>query len=175
MRATPRAIRFWAKVDKCNGPIVSRRLGRCWIWTARCNAAGYGQLELNGHVVLAHRIAWILSGARIPGSLFVLHKCDTPSCVRRSHLFLGDQFDNMRDSVCKGRKNMPRGAAHWMRNRKPCDVHCGLFRGLKLTLCDARLIRKLAGTMPVAELAERFNVQGTQIWRVVNNRQWKEI
>jgi hypothetical protein len=37
----------------------------------------------------------------------VLHKCDTPSCVRPEHLFLGSNQDNVDDKLSKNRH--PRG------------------------------------------------------------------
>jgi hypothetical protein len=41
----------------------------------------------------------------------VLHRCDTPGCVRPTHLFLGTHADNVRDKTAKGRT--PRGHEHY--------------------------------------------------------------
>lgn len=38
-----------------------------------------------------------------PGEQHVLHECDTPLCVRFSHLFLGSNDDNIADKTAKGR------------------------------------------------------------------------
>ena len=87
--------RFWAKVDKS---------GECWLWTAAVNRAGYGKFSVSiGKHNLAHRVAWKLKHGFIPDGVFVLHKCDTPACVRPSHLFLGSANDNVQDMMRKGR------------------------------------------------------------------------
>jgi hypothetical protein len=41
----------------------------------------------------------------IPDGLFVLHRCDTPNCVRPDHLFLGNQQDNVNDMMQKQRNH----------------------------------------------------------------------
>ncbi len=79
------AAEFWAKVDK-NGPVIYRKLGRCWVCKKRKS-----------------RQAWKYAHGAIPEKLRVLHKCDNTLCVRPSHLFLGTQKDNMLDKSRKGR------------------------------------------------------------------------
>ena len=34
----------------------------------------------------------------------VLHKCDNPPCIEPTHLFLGNQTDNIKDKVAKNRQ-----------------------------------------------------------------------
>lgn len=89
--------RFWSKVNK-HGPRASR-LGRCWLWMGARQKRGYGHLGRNGKTVLAHRFAW----GDVPDGMLVLHRCDNPPCVRRSHLFLGTKSVNALDAVAKGR------------------------------------------------------------------------
>ena len=119
--------RFWMKVDK-EGlvPDLAIRLGRCWVWTASLRNKGYGAFVYcrNGEVVQgrAHRFSWELHFGPIPTDMCVLHRCDNPSCVRPSHLFLGTKRDNNIDMVSKGR-HVPggtyrkgryvRGRRHW--------------------------------------------------------------
>ena len=87
--------RFWAKVDKT---------GDCWVWTGALTHSGYGKFKVRSYkVVLAHRWAYEVTHGPIPAGLFVCHRCDVPSCVRPSHLFVGTQTDNMKDAAAKGR------------------------------------------------------------------------
>ena len=101
---------FWSKVNK-RGPRAGR-LGRCWVWMGARNRAGYGAYIIDGQIIAVHRVAW----GDVPTGMLVLPHCDNPPCVRRSHLFLGTQADNMRDAVAKGR------LAGWAGNGR--KTHC---------------------------------------------------
>lgn len=75
------ARRFWAKVD---------RSGECWLWRATTDGPGYGFFRIAPGVMRrAHRIAWEMIVGPIPLGMCLLHRCDTPGCVRPAHLFLG--------------------------------------------------------------------------------------
>jgi hypothetical protein len=76
----------------------------CFEWIACLDGRGYGTFWTNRGCG-AHRIAFELYCGPIPSGLWVLHHCDNRKCVNPSHLFLGTQFDNMRDMVRKGRMN----------------------------------------------------------------------
>jgi len=89
--------RFWAKVDKS---------GNCWLWlgsVGKERLKDYGNFYINGRAERAHRVAWMFKNGSIPPGMVICHSCDTPRCVRLSHLFMGTQNDNLKDSVAKGR------------------------------------------------------------------------
>lgn len=86
--------RFWPRVLK--GP-------RCWLWVGYSTNGRYGALKWGGARLGAHIVSYMLANklASRPAEL-VLHKCDTPRCVRPDHLYLGSQQDNARDSLRRG-------------------------------------------------------------------------
>lgn len=122
--------RFWEKVVKLNGDDA------CWIWIGAADVYGYTSVE--GTQQLAHRVSWEVHFGP-PGDLFVLHRCDTPLCVRPSHLFLGTQADNIADRTQK--KRHASGETHGSRTR-PDRVPQGERHGMsKLTDVEVHALR----------------------------------
>ncbi len=114
-----KAAWYLSKIDR-HGP------SGCWLWTGPKSGNGYGAVSLgrgtNGPHG-AHRIAYLLWVGLIPEGLQVLHHCDTPLCVRPSHLFLGTHADNMADKTRKGRLNVQSGGDA-MRAKAAKETHC---------------------------------------------------
>lgn len=71
--ASPPATRFWSKVDFSNPD-------GCWLWTG-ARRHTYGETWLDGTKQYAHRVAYMLVHGGMPQAM-VLHRCDTPLCVR---------------------------------------------------------------------------------------------
>lgn len=69
--------RFWAKVDKTD---------TCWLWIGGKKAAGYGQFQVDGHKVIAHRFSYATFVGPIPEGYEIDHTCRNRSCVNPEHL-----------------------------------------------------------------------------------------
>lgn len=141
--------RFWNKVDKS---------GNCWLWTASKTPQGYGHFNIDGFMHKAHRVSYRLTFGDVIGKLHVLHRCDNPSCVNPSHLFLGTNDDNIADRVRKNRSN---GAA-------------GVDNGnSKLTRVAVKQIRaSLKNKESPSRLAKLYKVHRSTIHRIGTNCTW---
>ncbi len=148
------AVRFWRTVEKTDS---------CWNWTGETtthNRVNYGRCRIkeNGvwHKRVAHRVGWILQEGPIPEGMQVLHRCDNPLCVRRSHLFLGDHDINMADKAAKGRA--PAGANHTRTVMHP-----------QLTA----YIRRLASDgLSYTEIATYTELSRTSVGRITRGESW---
>ena len=157
--------RFWSKVKKTPS---------CWEWIGSKDKNGYGSFRFKGHSRLAHRVSWLLNGGLIPHGLFLCHKCDNPSCVRPTHLFLGNQSDNMGDAKRKGR--MPSGEKSSMRLH-PDRIARGTRRwNAKLT---DKIVLEIRGAAAAGwsfkTLATKFHVDRSQISRIAAGKRWKHV
>ena len=135
-------------------------VAECWEWSGLRNPQGYGHFFADGSYRFAHRFSWTLKNGAIADGLFVLHRCDNPSCVNPRHLFLGTQKDNMRDCASKGRSQ--RGESH-----------------AKTTLSESAIIemrdRFAAGSITMASLAREYGLDPSSVFGIVNRRTWKHI
>lgn len=77
----------------------------CHIFSGLKNKKGYGKVAFKYKHYRAHRVSYEISFGKIPDGIYVLHKCDNPSCINVEHLFLGTDLDNKADMVSKGRQN----------------------------------------------------------------------
>lgn len=145
--------RFFDKVEKTDS---------CWNWTASLNFDGYGRFLLNGKSKGAHRISWELHNGLISSNLCVLHTCDNRKCVNPKHLFLGTHQDNIQD-----RSQKKRTYRHLGENNGKA------FLNQKIVL----KIRKIysLGNITQTQLAKKFNLSVTHIFKIVNKQIWKHI
>lgn len=130
----------------------------CWEWQAVKNQGGYGRLLVEGRLQVAHRISYRIYVGELSEDIRVLHKCDNPGCVNPSHLFLGTQSDNMIDCSRKGRMVRPKGE----------DNHQS-----KLTKKAVQDIR--SSQESARKMSEKYGVTRQHIWRIRNNKFWKEV
>ena len=87
----------------------------------------------------------------------MLHRCDNPSCVRPSHLFLGTHADNATDAKSKGR--LRSGERH---------------QNSKLTWAKVEEIRALyaTGEWKQRDLARRYGMSQGPIADIVTGKAW---
>lgn len=133
------------------------RRGRgCWTWTGSTGPKGYGYFSLKGITQRAHRAAYYFAHGVDPGAMFVCHRCDNPSCVRPSHLFLGTIYDNNADMRAKGR-----GAR-------------GTRQGFaKLTDDGARsAVEAFRAGQTLTQIARKLGVDRTAIGDVISAKTW---
>lgn len=141
--------RFWQKVDTT---------ADCWLWTGTRTPAGYGSTRLASprRIEGAHRVAWQLAHGPIPAGQWVLHRCDTPACVRVTHLFLGDHADNMADMAAKQR--------HWMRLQPERIAERRGIRNPRAKLTDEQVAAiRSDRTSRAVTLAARYGITDTYV------------
>ncbi len=79
----------------------------CWLWTRAADPLGYGRVQHNGRVQLAHRVAYELTYGPVPEGMDLDHLCRFPPCVRPQHLEAVTHQVNMRrgkvfnDEICR--------------------------------------------------------------------------
>ena len=150
------AERFWTKVNKTD---------TCWLWTRSLTIHGYGKIgeTTTGRTLAAHRVSWELEYGPIPEGMSILHKCDTPACVRPSHLFLGSQVENMKDMTQKGR-------------RRKYDNKGELNPRARLTEADVIAARaSYRAGVRVFILAANYGVSWSTMDHVVKGKHWKNV
>lgn len=188
--------RFWSYI-----PV--RPVEGCWLWTGATLRSGYGLFTVGPmdarFYILAHRLAYYVYYGCDPGNLFVCHTCDTPACCFGAHLFPGTPQDNINDAMRKGR--LAQGDAHWLRqhpewitwrgenhplrrhperyvNLAKSRAHPGIAHGqAKLSEQDVREIRQLyaVGDVSQRELAKRYGVNQSTLWKILHRKNWTHI
>ncbi|MDO8671246.1 MAG: HNH endonuclease [Dehalococcoidia bacterium] len=158
----PLAARFWAKVEKGEG---------CWTWKGTCDRRGYGRIYVGSRPrrsTRAPRVSWELHFGPILDGMFVCHHCDTPSCVRPDHLFLGTARDNARDMVTKGRARQGRCS-----NQVFGERH-GMAKLTDSQVADIRQ-RYALGGISHRKLAGQYAVSFATIARLLEGKSWTHV
>jgi hypothetical protein len=143
----------------------------CWEWNGVINS-GYGQLNVNGKRILAHRYSLQLTLKReIPRGIEVRHICNNPICINPEHLQEGTHIDNMKDMVNSNRQ--AKGDVLSVRLKGIPHIRArGEGNGrAKLTQAQVNEIRE--SNKSVTELANEFKVTKTHIRRLkTDNTIW---
>jgi hypothetical protein len=123
----------------------------CWLWVGVTDRIGYGRFSIKQQSLVAHRISWKLFKGPLPEGLFILHHCDTPSCVNPNHLYAGTYKDNMQDMVRRGRQ------------------------GRRSKLIEKQAIEIKNSLLSTTEIAKVFKVSPSTIRDIRRGRRWKHI
>lgn len=140
--------------------IIPDALTGCWNWPTHRER---GQMRVDGHLVPAYRVSYVLRIGPIPDGLLICHRCDNGRCVNPGHLFVGTFADNARDAAAKGRLRgtFPQGITHPMAKLNPEKV---------------RTIRKLHRSgISYASLAIWYGVSAASIGDAVVGRTWGSV
>lgn len=62
------------------------RRSDCLLWIGATNNKGYGLVQIDGKLELAHRVSYVAEYGPIPDDLPLDHLCRTHNCVRPDHL-----------------------------------------------------------------------------------------
>jgi hypothetical protein len=134
----------------------------CWEWQRSKDKDGYGYIKKDQKTTKAHRVSYELHYGPIENGLWVLHRCDNPSCVNPEHLWLGTAKDNSDDMIAKGRAVAPKPNMKGERNPNS-----------RLTAEDVQWIRDNYRWGRGPEFAKKFGVIPIMINRIVRGEAWK--
>lgn len=130
---------------------VEKQPNGCWDFLGATRGNGYGAMKVNGKVVDAHRVSFVLAHGKVPAGSLVMHSCDNRACVNPDHLTLGTDQDNSKDAVSKGI------IKPWRPKRET-------------PLTDAELLEirdRYGRGVGVLELSRQFNVPVTSLRRLL--------
>jgi Na+-translocating ferredoxin:NAD+ oxidoreductase RnfC subunit len=130
----------------------------CWLWEGSLRGKGYGGYKENGKMHIASRVSYELYKEPIPQGVLVCHKCNTPSCVNPSHLYLGTYSDNTQQAVEEGRQFVAKGE---------------LNGSSKLT--EEQVIQIRCDTRSQRAIAKDFNISQLHVSRIKRNLVWKDL
>ncbi len=133
----------------------------CWIWQRSKNKAGYPYFFINKKTVYAHRMAWVSAYGKIEDNLWVMHKCDNPSCCRPDHLSLGTPLENNKDMMNKKRNKFQTGDSH---------------HNHKVVASDVMKIRSMSASgISRKEISSGFPIKPETVGSILRRDIWKHI
>ena len=138
------------KQDKPNG---------CWLWTGARTADGHGAMHVTGKTWYVHRLAHELWVGPIPEGLWVLHRCNTPTCCNPKHLYAGKSKASLEERLLRRIEKQENGCWIWqgdIKNSYGCIVIANHRRAVH------RIAYELWVEQPIPK--------GLQVQHLCNNR-----
>lgn len=127
----------------------------CWNFTG-AKARGYGQLNINGVMVRAHRYVYEQYCRPLKDGEMVRHTCHNRACVNPNHLMAGTHKENMSDSVAD------RKFAYGSQNGQS-----------KLSESQAKDIYYDNETIPV--IAKKYGISRATVYNIKSRKTWKYL
>lgn len=141
----------------------------CWLWfgawKGNTKLKSYGNVMYKGKNIAAHRLSYTAHYGEIPTDKWILHKCDTPSCVNPEHLFLGDRQLNAADRKAKNRGLLDNG-------KKSGEQHLRASTTWEVVRKIRTEYKKNVVTAPM--LAKKYGLGVSAVELIVLNYTWKE-
>lgn len=137
-----------------------KKTGSCWLWDGAKIAKefDYGLTRVDGKIIPAHRVSFMIHKGKIPDGLFVLHTCDTPLCVNPKHLYAGTHQKNMADKGTRRR--------HWGES----------VASSKLTVEDVKKVMKLhSDGYGSTYIAKQVGCSACNISQITTGRSWYHL
>jgi hypothetical protein len=136
---------------------ILSNIDSCHRWKG-VSMGNYPTVSVSGKTFrLSRLIYWLYNGIN-PKNKIVRHTCDNPWCVNYEHLILGTPKENAADRGERGRH---------------ADVRGELNPGAKLTWSKVREMRANPAGQNVKQLAGKYGVDRTTIYRILKNKLWE--
>lgn len=133
----------------------------CLIWPFARNSAGYGHLEIDGRLTLAHRIICADANGPAPDDKSeAAHLCGNGhlGCINRRHLQWKDRKGNSDDKIIHGT----------LLSGETCPAS-------KLTDKDVISIRAMGGSLSQSKIAAKFGITQTNVGYILRRATWKHL
>jgi hypothetical protein len=111
----------------------------CWLWIGSRSFNGYGNFNVGGKTIGAHRISFEIHKGEIPEGLQIDHICKKRGCVRPDHLEVVTQRENLLRSntvafINSNKTHCPQGHQYTPENIYKKVSH-GKVQGRKCKTC----------------------------------------
>ena len=130
----------------------------CWLFEGYRPSGKHGRIEYREQQIYIHRAIYAALHGPIPPEMEICHTCDVGNCIFPDHLFLGTYLDNINDMRRKGRGVDPpiiSGESHPLATLSDEDV---------------AEVRRLAGRQKQRDIAARFGVSQSTVWRLIHRQ-----
>lgn len=147
--------------------IQSAGQAECHIWTGTMGRDGYGHIYIGKKYRKVTHMVLAAVGRSVPAGMCACHRCDNPSCVNPSHLFVASFAENNADKARKGRSRNGVSSGAWSGFHGADHPSARLSAG---QVCD--ISRRLRDGEAAKPLACEFGVGLSTIARIRAGNHW---